>query len=440
MPALADPMPITLSAYRMATAAMGAALAPRVLARRLARGKENPDRIAERRGEPGLPRPAGPLVWVHGASVGEFMAVLPLVERIRTRGFAVLMTTGTVTSAELASKRLPAGALHQFIPLDVPSFVLRFLNHWRPDLALFVESDLWPNLLLTASAREIPMVLVNGRISARSYARWRRFPATIEALLRRFDLCLVRSSDDAERFGTLNASRIAVTGNIKFDVPTLPVDTGKLTALTAATRGRTVIVAASTHPGEESIIVDAHRRLKAAHPDLLTIIAPRHPQRGSDVAGTAELAHLRPVLRSRGDLPAGDTDVYVFDTLGELGLIYATAPIVFMGGSLVRHGGQNPIEAIKFGAAILHGPHVSNFDDTYQDLGRDGGAVLVNDARQLAAQIERWIADGVARDAIAAHAKHYVDTLSGALDRTLSALEPYFAQMRGSSESGAVHA
>jgi 3-deoxy-D-manno-octulosonic-acid transferase len=440
MPTLADPMPITLSAYTIVAAAAGAALAPRILARRLARGKENPDRIAERRGEPGLPRPAGPLVWVHGASVGEFIAVLPLIERICARGFAVLMTTGTVTSAELASKRLPAGALHQYIPLDVPSFVLRFLDHWRPDLALFVESDLWPNILLTASACKIPMVLVNGRISARSYARWRRFPGTIKALLRKFDLCLVRSSDDAERFGALGAPRIAITGNIKFDVPALPVDAGKLAALTAATRGRIVVVAASTHPGEESVIVEAHRQLKTAHPDLLTIIAPRHPQRGPDVAGIAELAHLRPALRSHGALPAGDTEVYVFDTLGELGLIYAAAPVVFMGGSLVRHGGQNPIEAIKFGAAILHGPHVSNFADTYEDLGRDGGAVLINGAGQLAAQVEGWIADGAARDAIAARAKHYVDKLSGALDRTLSALEPYFAQMRASADADTVHA
>jgi 3-deoxy-D-manno-octulosonic-acid transferase len=440
MPTLADPVPVTLSAYRIVTAA-GAALAPHVLARRLARGKENPDRLAERRGEPGVPRPPGPLVWVHGASVGEFIAVLPLVERICAQDVTVLMTTGTVTSAELASRRLPVGALHQFIPLDVPSYILRFLDHWHPDLALFVESDLWPNIILGASARAIPMVLVNGRISARSYDRWRRFPRTIGALLRRFDLCLVRSPDDAERFGTLGAPRMSITGNLKFDVPALPVDAGKLAALAGATKGRKVVVAASTHPGEESVIVDVHRHLRAAHPDLLTIIAPRHPQRGSDVADIAETAHLRPALRSRGVLPAGDTDVYVFDTLGELGLIYEMAPTVFMGGSLVRHGGQNPIEAIKFGAAILHGPYVSNFADTYEELGRDGGAVLVTDAGQLAMQIEAWITDGAARDAIAARATHYVDALSGALDRTLSALEPYLARLRASSlPSGAAHA
>jgi len=429
MSAMAEPMPMTLSAYRILTEA-GTALAPRMLERRLARGKENPDRIAERRGEASAMRPLGPLVWVHGASVGEFVAVLPLVERIRARGFAVLMTTGTVTSAELAERRLPAGALHQFIPLDMPSFVTRFLDYWRPGLALFVESDLWPNLILSASARQIPMILVNGRMSARSYDRWRYFPKTIETLLRRFDLCLVRSPNDAERFGALGAPRISITGNLKFDVPALPVDASKLAALTDATRGRIVVVAASTHPGEESVIVDVHRRLKITCPGLLTIIAPRHPERGLAIAEITTTADLRPALRSRGASPAGETDIYIFDTLGELGLIYQLAPIVFMGGSLVRHGGQNPIEAIKFGAAILHGPHVSNFSDIYEELDRTGAAVLVTDAGKFTKQIGAWIQDGAARHEIAERARRCVDKLGGALDLVISALEPYFMQLR----------
>jgi 3-deoxy-D-manno-octulosonic-acid transferase len=217
MAGAAERMPLTLSAYRMVTGA-GTALAPRFLEYRLRRGKENPDRIAERRGEPSAPRPPGSLVWVHGASVGEFMAVLPLVENIRSRGFTVLMTTGTVTSAGLAERRLPPGAFHQFIPLDTPPFIARFLDYWRPDLGLLVESDLWPNMIVSASERGTPLILVNGRLSDRSYGRWRRFPKTIEALLHRFDLCLVRTADDAQRFGVLGAPRIAVTGNLKFDV------------------------------------------------------------------------------------------------------------------------------------------------------------------------------------------------------------------------------
>ena len=434
MPASAEPMPMTLSAYRIVAAA-GTALAGRWLERRLARGKENPDRIAERRGEPGAARPLGPLVWVHGASVGEFLAVAPLVERIRARGLTVLMTTGTVTSAELAERRLPPGAIHQFIPLDVPRFITRFLDYWHPDLALFVESDLWPNVILSASARQIPMILVNGRMSERSYRRWHYFPKTVETLLRRFDLCLVRSPDDAKRFGALGAPRISITGNLKFDVPALPVDVRKLAALTDATRGRIVVVAASTHPGEESVVVDAHHRLRVTFPNLLTIIAPRHPERGPAIAGVAATAHLRAALRSRGASPAGGIDIYVFDTLGELGLIYRLAPIVFMGGSLVRHGGQNPIEAIRFGAAILHGPHVSNFGDIYEELDDAGAAVLVTDAGELARQIAAWIDDGATRQEIAQRAGRCVDKLGGALDLVASALEPYFMQLRSENHT-----
>jgi 3-deoxy-D-manno-octulosonic-acid transferase len=429
MPVLADSMPLTLSAYRIAAEA-GTALAPWLLERRLARGKENPDRIAERRGEASAARPPGPLVWLHGASVGEFVAVLALVERIRARGFTALLTTGTVTSAELAAKRLPPGALHQFIPLDMPSFITRFLDYWRPDLALFVESELWPNLMLAASARHIPMVLVNGRMSERSYRRWRYFPKTVGTLLQRFDHCLVRSVSDAKRFGALGAPRISVSGNLKFDAPALPVDAGKFAALAEATRGRPVVAAASTHAGEESVVVDVHSRLKLACPDLLTIIAPRHPQRGAAIAELAATAGLRPALRSHGAYPTGEVDIYLFDTLGELGLIYQLAPIVFMGGSLIRHGGQNPIEAVRFGGAILHGPHVSNFAEIYEELDRAGGAALVTDACALTRRISAWIKDEAVRKEVAERARLYVDRLGGALDLTVSALEPYFMQLR----------
>ncbi len=429
MPIVAERIPVTLSAYQALTSA-GTALAPRLLEYRLQRGKEHPDRIAERRGEPSAPRLPGPLVWIHGASVGEFVSVLPVVERIRARGYPVLMTTGTVTSAALAEKRLPPGAIHQFIPLDTPPFINRFLDYWRPDLALFVESDLWPNMILATSKREIPIILINGRLSERSFNRWRHLPRTIEALLRRFDLCLVRSADDAERFGTLGAPRVAITGNLKLDVPALPVDASKLAILIRATQERTVVVGASTHPGEESILIDVHRRLKITFPDLLTVIAPRHPHRGAGIADIAITARLRTAMRSRGELPLAGIDIYLFDTLGELGLIYRLVPIVFMGGSLVNHGGQNPIEAIKLGAAILHGPHVSNFTEIYAELDRVGGANLVADAGDLTIRIGTWIKDAAARDRFAAAAARCVEKLGGALDRTMSALDPYLMQLR----------
>jgi 3-deoxy-D-manno-octulosonic-acid transferase len=426
---LAERLPFTFRAYRLLTAA-ATPLSGFVLARRLKRGKEHADRLAERRGIAGLPRPEEPLVWVHGASVGELVAALPIIERLRGRDFAVLVTSGTVTSAELARQQLPKGAFHQFVPLDSPFFVARFLDHWRPDLALFVESDLWPNLILGAAERRIPLILLNGRLSKRSFERWRLAPATIEALLARFDLCLVRSAEDASRFGALGAPRISTTGNLKLDVPPLSADPNTLSPLQTAVLGRPVIAAASTHPDEESAVIDAHRRLRADFPRLLTIIAPRHPNRGAEVAGIAAASGLTAVQRSHGGLPDAETDVYVCDTLGELGLIYRLASVVFMGGSLVPHGGQNPIEPIKLGAAVLHGPHVANFADLYRALDDASGAEPVTDSETLAMRLAGLLGNAHARVRLAAAGRRTVDALAGAVDRSMAAIEPYLVQLR----------
>ena len=288
-------------------------------------------------------------------------SVLPLIDRIRARGIGMLVTTGTVTSGGLAEQRLPHGVIHHFVPLDIPRFVRRFLNHWRPDLALFVESELWPNMIVEASARGIPMVLVNARLSENSFRRWRRVPASIAHLLRRLDLCLAGASSDANRLSELGAPNVVTTGNLKLDVPAPPADPATLATLQNALGGRPVIAAASTHAGEEELMIEAHIRLRTNFPGLLTLIAPRHPDRGAAVSEIAAAAGLSVALRSRGELPTRATQIYVTDTLGELGLIYRVAPAVFIGGSLVRHGGQNPVEAAKLRTAILHGPHVWNF-------------------------------------------------------------------------------
>jgi 3-deoxy-D-manno-octulosonic-acid transferase len=421
-------MPWTLRAYR-GFASLATPVARIVLARRLSRGKEHPQRLAERRGETRLQRPPGPLVWAHGASVGEMLAILPLVEGIRARNFNVLVTSGTVTSARLAEERLPHNVIHQFVPVDAPRYTERFLEHWRPNLGLFAESDLWPNLIMSCRERNIPLILVNGRLSERSFTRWRYLPNTIGALLGGFDLCLTQSDADAERYHELGAPRVSMTGNLKLDVPAPPVDAGKLAAMRAVVRQRPVIAAASTHPGEEAVIIDAVRRLRQSFPGLLTIIAPRHPERGSGVVEIATAAGLNAVARSRGLLPDRGTDVYVADTIGELGLIYRLAPIVFMGGSLVRHGGQNPIEAAKLGAAILHGPHVWNFTEIYGALDDARGAEEVLDVNKLAVRMGAWLTDAAARKRVADSGLMTVEKLGGALRRTLAAIEPYLMQL-----------
>ena len=425
-----DELPPALRLYRLASLAAVPTLAPRFLQWRLKRGKENPARLGERYGQASQPRPPGPLIWLHGASVGEMLAVIPLIERLRAKNFAVLMTSGTVTSAALAEQRLPAGAVHQFVPLDAPQFVGRFLDHWRPDLALFVESDLWPNLILTCAEREIPMILVNGRVSERSFKRWRFLPHAIAALLARFDLCLAQSSGDAQRYGQLGAPRISNIGNLKLDVPAPPADAPTLSKMTGIVLTRSVIAAASTHPGEEDEIIAAHQRLRVKHPALLTIIAPRHPERGPGIAEAAKGAGLSVALRSQGDLPKPGIDVFIADTLGELGLIYRLAPIVFMGGSLASRGGQNPIEAIRLGAAIVHGPHIWNFAEIYASLDAAHGAQLVADQEALTNCLGAWLVNPTARKAVAEAATATIEKLGGALDRTLAAIEPYLMQLR----------
>lgn len=424
-----DRLPAALRAYRLLSAA-AAPLVPLFLAGRQSRGKEHGLRLHERRGLVRQPRPEGPLVWIHGASVGEFASVLPLIERIAQRSVTVLVTTGTVTSSELAEQRLPAGAIHQFVPLDVPRFVRRFLSHWQPDLALFVESDLWPNRIVETARRRVPMILINGRLSDRSFRQWRRLPAAIVNLLRRFDLCLARTPGDAERLAALGAPHVVVAGDLKLDVPAPPCDAATLARLRDAVGARPVIAAASTHEGEESLIVDAHRRLRGDFAGLLTLIAPRHPDRGPRVAELAAAAGLKAALRSRGDLPAADTDIYVADTMGELGLIYRLATVVFVGGSLVRHGGQNPIEPAKLGAAILHGPHVWNFAELYAALDDAQGAERVDDAGRLTASLAALLAQPATRQQVADAAHATVESLSGALERTLRSLEPYLLQLR----------
>ncbi len=426
---MAESLHPALHVYRWLTAA-ATPLGPLVLAQRLRKGKENKERMGERRGIATVARPAGPLIWVHGASVGEITSVLPLIQQLRATKLSLLVTSGTVTSAQIAAQRLPKGVIHQFIPLDSPLYIRRFLDHWRPDLALLVEQDIWPNLIIEASNREVPLILLNARLSASSFERWQRIPGAIGSLLRRFDLCLARTTEDAERYRELGAPRMMITGNLKLDVPAPPADDAKLAALKATIGDRTVIAAASTHPGEDGVMIETHLKLRANFPGLLTVIVPRHPERGPSIVEIAASSGLKTAVRSRGQLPQSTTDIYLADTMGELGLFYRLAPIVFIGGSLVKHGGQNPIEPAKLGAAILHGPHVWNFADVYGAIDAAHGAELVADGNRLTAAIAAWLNAPDVRKRAADAARAVVEERGGALEATLKSLDPYLMQLR----------
>src|SRR4030081_1721774 len=311
-PHLANPLPMTLRVYRKLSSAM-VPLAPALITRRLKLGKEDPERVGERRGVSADVRPAGPLVWIHGASVGEVLAAGALVEKLRALNLRTRLASGTVPSAPIVAKRFPADVIHQYVPYDSPRYVARFLDHWRPGLALFIESDLWPNLILASAARRLPLGLLNGRMSHRSFPRWRRVAGTISALLGRFDMCLAQSHVDAERFTALGSRNVITTGNLKLDVPAPPADTAKLERLTSMTRGRQIIVAASTHTDEEDNLLAAHRTLAGYFPSLLSVIVPRHPGRGEAIARTIATSGLHVGLRSHEELPTATTDIYARD-------------------------------------------------------------------------------------------------------------------------------
>jgi 3-deoxy-D-manno-octulosonic-acid transferase len=382
---------LALWAYLSLTA-RAAAAGRRRLARRLAEGKEDPARLDERQGLAGRPRPDGPLVWFHAASVGESLSLLEVIRRLTDADPAlnVLVTTGTVTSSELLVQRLPPRAVHQFIPLDIAPFVRRFLDHWRPDLAVWTESELWPTLIVQTHARDIPLLLLNARMSDRSAQRWRRFlPGAARSLLRRFHA--VQAQDRATgqalmRLG-LPRDRLEVTGTLKEGMPPLDCDESDRARFTKMLCGRPVWAAASTHPGEDEIVAEAHAAAARGVLRLLCILVPRHPDRGDAIAAMLRARGLTVAQRSRGEEPGPNTAIFLADTMGELGLWYRLAPLSFVGGSLVPIGGHNPFEPAALGSAILHGPHVTNFADVYDRLGAAGGARLVTSAATLAAAV-----------------------------------------------------
>ncbi len=390
-----------LAVYRGLTTLAAPALRL-MLRRRVARGKEIADRLPERRGIDPTPRPAGRLLWLHAASVGETVSLLPVLATLPA-DLAILLTTGTVTSAALLERRLPELGLadrvrHRFVPLDVPRWVARFLDHWRPDAAALVESEIWPNLITACAARRIPLALVNARLSPSSAANWARLPGLARTLFGSFDRVLAQSAADAARLNALGAPASSVTGNLKYAAPPLPAGPAELARLTTLLAARPAWLAASTHPGEDAPIRAVHERLAPHYPGLLTIIVPRHPERGPDVA--AAMAGLPVTRRALGEDPPPTAGIYIADTLGELGLFYRLAPIAFVGRSLGAAGGQNPLEPARLGAAVAVGPAVHNFADIVPALAAAGALTQVPDADALAAFVTRMLDDPAARAAM----------------------------------------
>lgn len=407
--------------------ALLAPLAPALLRHRLKQGKEDPARKGERLGQPGLRRPAGPLIWIHGASVGEAQSVLTLIERLRADrpDMSILVTTGTVTSANLLRDRLPPGAFHQFVPLDLPQATAHFIAHWQPDAAFWVESELWPGLIRAMHMTGKPLILLNGRMSARSFGRWKLARPVVSGMLARFAMVLTQSAEHSERFRALGAGNVAEAGNLKHAAAALSADEAELERLRGIIGDRTAWLAASVHPGEEQALVAAHTRLRQDHPSALLIVVPRHPARATEMAKAFSNKGLNVTFRSSGEHPDAGCDVHFADTMGELGLFYRLAPLALIGGSFIPHGGQNLLEAARLGCVPVCGPSMDNFRAVAEEMQAAGAMFPVGSADDLGMTICRLLSANpdlaTARErclnAIAAH--------DGVLERVLTQITPF---------------
>ncbi|HCL64282.1 MAG TPA: 3-deoxy-D-manno-octulosonic acid transferase [Rhizobium sp.] len=399
-------------------------LAGPLLALRAAKGKEDRARRWERFGYAALDRPAGPLVWVHAASVGETLAVVPLMRELRRRNINVLLTTGTVTSAELVRFRLNGEILHQYVPLDMKPAIRRFLDYWQPDLAISVESEIWPATLAELRKRHIPQILVNARMSDRSFDRWSRHLSIAEALFSKLALVIAQSDVDAERFRDLGAWPVSVSGNIKVDGDAPPCDEALLSRYREQIGERKTWAAISTFEGEEKVAMMVHRALKA-HTGLLTIVVPRHPERCDEIEAMMVEKGFTVARRTRGDTVTPETDILLGDTIGEMGLFLRLTEIAFVGRSLTAEGGQNPLEPAMLGCAVLSGPNVGNFRESYQRLVRNGNARIVRDAEMLAKAVHFLSSNDLARHKMVDAGMESIQEMRGALNATIKGLEPY---------------
>ena len=413
-----------LAGYRFAMRLAGP-LVPRWLDYRTRRGKEQPDRLAERTGRSAVPRPDARLIWAHAASVGESAALRALIDRLLARhpDLSVLITTGTLTSARMVARWPGDRLIHQYVPLDHPRFVADFLDHWRPDAAVWVESELWPNLLRGLAERRIPAALVSARMSPASFRNWSLVPATARRLLASFDSILPASEEAARMLRRFVPDRVGAVGNLKLANPPPAIDESALTALRQAIGQRRVWIAASTHDGEEQAVLAAHRRLITQFGDLLTLIVPRHPDRSGVIGSLIEAAGHPVVRRSQGALPDAQTTVYLADTMGELGTLYAVAEAAFVGGSLVPIGGHNPIEPVMLGKPVILGPHSFAFRDEVAFLLSEGGARRIDGAEGLAPGVAELLSDPIGQRRLERIGHRVRDTGAAILDAAVATVE-----------------
>lgn len=400
----------------------------RYIEKRKKMGKEDVKRFNERVGRPTKPRPAGRLIWLHGASVGESISMLPLINRLLEiyPDAHVMVTTGTTTSAEVMAKRLPERAFHQYLPIDNPVFAARFIRHWQPTIALWFESEFWPGMLSTIKRRNIPLILINGRISNKSFKRWQQFDFVIKEILDCFTACLGQSEEDAYRLRALGAKDAMCLGNLKYAGLPIPVDEEKKKEIQDEIGERPVWLVSSTHSDEEAKIGRYLKELSAKHEGLLTIIAPRHPTRGVEIRDILQDKYqLKTALRSANEKIQPETEVYIADTIGEMGIWYELCPIVFIGGSLIPHGGQNFMEPSRCRDAVIVGPHMHNFTDAMNRAKRADGIIQVDETVDLIDMVDQLLSNKELLDAKCSLAYNWATSEAKVLDGIAEKIQGY---------------
>lgn len=417
-----------LHGYRLTGAAIYPMLGP-YLSVRAAKGKEERARRSERYGRSKQVRPDGPLIWFHAASVGETVAIIPLIEEIVRRKIAVVVTTGTVTSANIADERLGEDVIHQYVPLDLKPAVSNFLDHWHPDLAIISESEIWPMTILELGARRIPQILVNGRISDKSFSTWSRSPKLADALFENLSHVVAQTELDATRFSSLGANPVTVSGNLKVDSDLPPVKGEDLTFYKDSFGSRNSWAAISTFEGEDEIVADAHQIVCKSNPKSILIIVPRHVDRADAIEKMLIDKGLKVARKSKGDPVTEDTDIFLGDTTGEMGLYLRLTSIVFVGKSMVGEGGQNPIEPAMLESAILTGPNVQNFREAFRTLLQNNAARIVKDTETLAQCVEHLMSSDETRQMMIEAGLSTVQNMRGSLEKTIQDLEPYLTPL-----------
>ncbi|MBL8639644.1 MAG: 3-deoxy-D-manno-octulosonic acid transferase [Alphaproteobacteria bacterium] len=439
----------------------GKPLVKMVMRRRIRQGKEDPQRIGEKYAKPSLPRPLGPLMWVHVASVGEAQSMLPLIHIFLQQNplASVLVTTITRTAAEMLKIRLPDRAFHQYMPIDRPQWVQQFLDYWHPDVILWAESELWPVMLSEIGHRRLPMALINARMSEKSFRHWQFAKKSVAELLSAFTVILTQTHKDKEFFEGLNAHSVVAAGNIKYCAPPLPYDAQQFALLQPVIAQRPCWIYASTHEGEEALAIEVHQKLRGKYPNLLTVIAPRHPQRAVDILKLCRAQNLNATLRSAAGwesekqgskeqdskkqesekqeseniTPAQDHDeILIIDRMGELGLWYRLISCVCMGRSFSRDGGggHNPLEPALLGCAVLVGPQVQNLQQIYDDMREEGVVVSLSYKDELAHRLDKFLENPDMLKNLGEKAQHYALRQSHVLDVIIEELEPVFMLAR----------